>query len=77
VKTPSGDIDLLFTPSGTKGYVDLKRSAVAAELWGHEVLLASLPDIIRMKQAAGRPKDLSQIPALRETLALRRERDQS
>jgi hypothetical protein len=77
LKTSSGDIDLLFAPSGTKGYVDLKRSAVAAELWGHEVLVASLPDIIRMKQAAGRPKDLGQIPALRETLELRRERDQS
>lgn len=77
LNTPSGGIDLLFAPSGTKGYVDLKRSAVPAELWGHEVLVASLPDIIRMKQAAGRPKDLAQIPALRETLELRRERDQS
>lgn len=77
LKTPSGDIDLLFAPSGTAGYADLKRSAIPAELWGHEVLVASLPDIIRMKEAAGRPKDLGQIPALRQTLELRRERGQS
>lgn len=77
LKTPSGDIDLLFVPSGTAGYEDLKRSAVSVELWGQEVLVASLADIIRMKEAAGRPKDLGQLPALRQTLELRRERDHS
>jgi hypothetical protein len=77
LKTPSGDLDLLFVPSGTAGYEDLKRSAVSVELWGQEVLVASLADIIRMKEAAGRPKDLGQLPALRQTLELRRERDQS
>lgn len=75
--TPSGDLNLLFVPSGTAGYEDLKRSAVSVELWGQEVLVASLADIIRMKEAAGRPKDLGQLPALRQTLELRRERDQS
>jgi hypothetical protein len=75
--TPSGDIDLLFAPSGTSGYEDLKRSAVSVELWGHDVLVASLPDIIRMKEAAGRPKDRAQIPVLRQTLEQRRERGQS
>jgi predicted nucleotidyltransferase len=77
LKTPSGDIDLLFVPSGTAGYEDLKRSAVSVELWGQDVLVASLEDIIRMKEAAARPKDLGQLPALRQTLELRRERDQS
>lgn len=77
LNTPSGDIDLRFAPSGTAGYEDLKRSAVSVELWAHEVLVASLPDIIRMKEAAGRPKDRAQLPALRQTLELRRERGQS
>jgi hypothetical protein len=77
LKTPSGDIDLLFAPSGTAGYEDLKRGAVSAVLWNHEVLVASLRDLIRMKEAAGRPKDLAQLPALRQTLELRRERGQS
>lgn len=75
--TPSGDIDLLFAPSGTAGYDDLRRGAVSAELWGHEVLVASLVDLIRMKEAAGRAKDLAQLPALRQTLERRRERGQS
>ena len=75
LKTPSGDVDLLFAPSGTAGYEDLKRDAVAARLWDQDVLVASLPDLIRMKEAAGRPKDLGQIPALRQTLELRRERE--
>ena len=75
LKTPSGDIDLLFAPFGTAGYEDLKRGAVSAELWDHPVLVASLPDLIRMKEAAGRPKDISQLPALRQTLELRRERE--
>jgi hypothetical protein len=77
LETPSGDVDLVFAPSGTSGYDDLKRGALTVELWGHDVLVASLPDIIRMKEAAGRPKDLAQIPALRQTLELRRRRGQS
>jgi hypothetical protein len=77
LSTPSGDVDLLFAPSGTTGYDDLKRSALSADLWGHSVLVASLVDIIRMKEAAGRPKDLAQLPALRQTLELRREAGQS
>lgn len=77
LKTPTGDVDLHFAPSGTAGYEDLKRSAVSVELWGHDVFVASLPDLIRMKEAAGRPKDLAQIPVLRQILELRRERRQS
>jgi hypothetical protein len=77
LETPSGNLDLLFAPSGTTGYDDLRRGALSVELWGYDVLVASLPDIIRMKEAAGRPKDLAQIPALRQTLELRRQRGQS
>jgi hypothetical protein len=75
LNTPSGDIDLRFTPSGTAGYDDLKRAAVPVQLWDQQVLVAALPDIIRMKEAAGRPKDLAQLPALRQTLELIRERE--
>lgn len=75
LSTPSGDIDLLFAPSGTAGYDDLKRAAVSALLWDKQVLIAALPDLIRMKEAAGRPKDLAQLPALRQTLEVLRERE--
>jgi hypothetical protein len=38
----------------------------------HKALVASLEDVIRSKEAAGRPKDLAQLPILRDTLRVRR-----
>jgi hypothetical protein len=72
--TDLGAIDVLATPSGTGGYEDLARTAETIELFGHEVLVASVDDLIRMKRAAGRPKDLL---AVEELAALREERDDS
>jgi hypothetical protein len=68
--TDVGWIDILATPAGVTGYDDLTRTADAFELFGHRVLVASLDDLIRMKRAAGRPKDLL---ALEELGALRDE----
>lgn len=65
--TARGDLDVVFTPAGTRGYEDLRRAAVELDLEG-PVLVASLADVIRSKEAAGRPKDQAQLPALRETL---------
>ncbi len=70
--TDLGAIDLLATPAGTGGYADLARTAEVLELFGHEVLVASIEDLIRMKRAAGRPKDLL---AVEELAALRDEID--
>jgi hypothetical protein len=75
--TTAGDLDLLFRPSGTNGFDDLRRDAVEVTLRGTPVRLASLRDIIRMKEASNRPKDQAQIPALRRTLELAREREGS
>ncbi|TME79227.1 MAG: nucleotidyltransferase [Chloroflexi bacterium] len=58
LSTDIGWIDLLGTPSGTEGYEDLARTAEAFTLFGYRVLVASIEDLIRMKRAAGRPKDL-------------------
>ncbi len=52
--TRHGDLDISFTPSGTQGYADLRRDAISVTLRGTPVLLASLADIIRSKEAAGR-----------------------
>ena len=71
--TDLGAIDLLATPAGTDGYEDLARTADAFELFGQRVLVASLDDLIRMKRAAGRTKDLL---AVEELGALRDELDQ-
>jgi len=76
LSTPHGDLDISFVPSGTRGYEDLRRNAVELELGpGLLVSVASLADVIRSKQAAGRLKDLGQLPALRQTLEVIRERE--
>jgi hypothetical protein len=68
--TDVGWLDILATPSGTAGYEDLVRTAASFEMFGHRVLVAGVEDLIRMKRAAGRPKDLL---ALEELGALRDE----
>jgi len=75
LRTPYGDLDLSYVPSGTQGYEDLRRGARNEEIDGVEVLIASLADIIRSKEAAGRSKDQAQLPALRRTLEIVRERE--
>lgn len=73
--TQHGDLDIVFVPAGTGGYEDLRRSAITVDFGKTSVSMASLADVIRSKQAAGRPKDLSQLPALRQTLEIVRERE--
>jgi hypothetical protein len=72
--TPLGELDILFEPAGTRGYPDLRRDAQEVTL-GVPVLVASLNDVIRMKEAAGRPKDQGQLPGLRRTQELVRRSD--
>ena len=70
--TDVGWIDIIGTPAGTTGYDDLARAADLYDLFGYPVLVAAVDDLIRMKRAAGRPKDLL---ALEELGALRDELD--
>lgn len=70
--TDIGWLDFLGTPPGTSGYEDLARTADTFDLFGFRVLVASVEDLIRMKRAAGRPKDLlalEELGALREELS--------
>jgi hypothetical protein len=62
--TDAGDFDCMGTPSGSRGYADLADRAVLADMDGIEVLVASIDDLIRMKQAVGRPKDLIEVEVL-------------
>ncbi|MGH2700188.1 MAG: hypothetical protein ACRDJ2_00260 [Actinomycetota bacterium] len=66
--TRFGDLDISFIPSGTQGFDDLKRGAVVVRFEGIDVRVASLLDIIRSKEAAGRAKDRAVLPLLREML---------
>lgn len=69
--TDLGPLDILGTPAGTKGFDELAPNAVAIDLDGVRVLVTGLEDLIRMKHAAGRPKDriaLENLGALRDEL---------
>jgi hypothetical protein len=70
LSTVFGDFVISFQPSGTTGFKDLRQRAVEFDLGGLIVPTASLDDVIRSKEAAGRPKDLHALPELR---ALRQE----
>jgi hypothetical protein len=63
--TAAGRIDIAFVPAGTAGYDDLSRHAVKFEAFGVTFLAASIDDIIRSKDAAGRPKDREDVAILR------------
>lgn len=63
-ETDAGSFDCLGTPSGVNGYEDLASAASPVDFDGMSVLVASLDDLIRMKQAAGRPKDLIEVEVL-------------
>lgn len=64
--TAAGPLDIALLPEGTEGYDDLARSQSHIEFQNLRLPVASLDDIIRSKEAAGREKDLLVLPALRE-----------
>ena len=64
LETDAGDLDVLGTPAGTDGFPDLARNATPTDLGGLTVLVATVDDLIRMKHAAGRPKDLIEVEVL-------------
>jgi hypothetical protein len=71
LSTRFGDFDLLASPDPGLDYDVLHRSAVLAPVFGVDVEVASLDDLIAMKRAAGRPKDrveLEILGALREEI---------
>jgi hypothetical protein len=53
-------------PSGTTGYEDLIQGALRFQVYGTELLAASLEDIIRSKEATDRPQDRQDILVMRE-----------
>ena len=69
--TTAGRLDLAFQPSGTTGFADLAPQAVRFEVYGHPLLAARLEDIIRSKEAAGRPQDRQDVEVIKEMLKRR------
>ena len=70
--TSAGRLDIAFMPAGTKGYEDLAEDAEKFEAFGVEFLAASLDDIIRSKEAAGRARDLDDVVLLRALKRVRK-----
>lgn len=73
LETSAGPLDVLRAPSGAPAYAILRRRAERYDVGGFEVLVASLEDLIAMKQAAGRLKDLAAVEELELILRLRSE----
>ena len=69
--TRVGDIDLLGEIVGGGTYEDLVDHCITVSIFGRETRLLELPWLIRVKRAAGRPKDLeliAELEALREEI---------
>jgi predicted nucleotidyltransferase len=62
--TDEGELDVLARPAGSPGYEALRRNADRYDVDGFSVLVASIDDLIAMKQAAGRTKDLAAVEEL-------------
>jgi hypothetical protein len=62
--TRFGAIDLLGEITGGGGYSNLLPHAATITLFDRDVLLLDLPWLIRVKRAAGRPKDLEVVAEL-------------
>jgi predicted nucleotidyltransferase len=62
-------IDIMPRIHGIKSFVSLRSRAEAIDCGGFPILIASLADIIKSKEAADRPRDRASLPVLRRTLA--------
>ncbi len=62
--TSAGAIDLLGEITGGGHYGDLLPHTLTITIFGRDVKLLNLPWLIRVKRAAGRPKDLEVIAEL-------------
>src|SRR4051812_24465797 len=70
-ETDFGHFDCLGNPSGTDGYIQLRTAAECLDINGAPTYVASLPDLIRMKEAADREKDRWALVTLRAMQKLR------
>jgi hypothetical protein len=66
-------IDILYDRMiGGLEFASVKSRATKIDLGGQTLLVAALADVIKSKEAAGRPKDRAVLPILRDTLAVRK-----
>jgi hypothetical protein len=59
-----GGFDILGDAAGMRHYESMRADANVEKVWGIQVRVASVDDLIRMKRAAGRPKDTAMVEEL-------------
>ena len=78
VTTDYGEIKVIATPDGTRGYDDLRRAANREPLGrGVRPAVASIGDLARMASASDRDRHLAQVMQLRRLTALERGRSRA
>jgi hypothetical protein len=72
--TDAGFFDCLASPEegASTAYDDLAQNAATVMIANAPIRICSLEDLIRMKQAAGRAKDLIEVEVLKAVLAVSR-----
>lgn len=66
LKTDLGPIDVLADVAGIDSFKGIWDRAEEKDLFGFNVRVASIDDLISMKQAAGRPQDLRHLAELEQ-----------
>lgn len=64
--TEAGGLDFFNEVPGGAPYEQLRRRAIEVDVRGLSIRIAGIDDLIAMKRAAGRPRDLADIAALTE-----------
>jgi predicted nucleotidyltransferase len=72
--TEAGEIDLLGEIIAGGGYQALEGRSIELDLFGRRCRCIALDELIRVKRAAGRPKDLEAIAELEKLLELSQQR---
>jgi hypothetical protein len=65
-------VDVLFRIAGDMSLEDVRARATTFDFAGENLIVATLEDVIRSKEAADRNKDRAVLPLLRDTLAVKK-----
>lgn len=76
LQTDLGKLDLLAAPRGAPPYERLRERAARFDIGGFVIRVADIPELLVMKEAAGRPKDLADVAELEAIARLGRRSDQ-
>lgn len=72
--TALGDLDVMDSVAGVGDFDDVLKASLEVEAGAVRFRALGLPGLLIAKRAAGRPKDLAQIPELEALLEMRRRR---